>query len=207
MKKQCQKTTIEIERQEDFYQTYTRIDQNDNFYSKLKLTHQKQANSDLLSVNASLYKGLLTKGLLASCLVEMQSDLTADQITSLKLIGLTDKNCEPELFRKSSVRSVHDSSFSNLREVVIESAYPQNMPADLQTTSTLPSKPFMRADLDFLKIDGQQIVPENFLSNANRVGMLICPDNQNTHKFLTSATLDNVFATSQPQFDTTQNIE
>ena len=140
MKKQCQKTTIEIERQEDFYQTYTRIDQNDNFYSKLKLTHQKQANSDLLSVNASLYKGLLTKGLLASCLVEMQSDLTADQITSLKLIGLTDKNCEPELFRKSSVRSVHDSSFSNLREVVIESAYPQNMPADLQTTSTLPSK-------------------------------------------------------------------
>ena len=206
MKNQYQKTTITCERANNNFQSYTRVDQDEDFYSKLRLTHQKQDNNQTLSINATLYKGILTKGFLSSCLSEMHPNLTADQITSLKLIGLTDQNCEPELFRKSNVRSVQDSSFSSLREVVIESGYPQEMPSEITTITTLPSKPFAKAELDFIKIDGQQIVPENFLANAREVSMLICPDNQNTHTFLSSQTLDNVFATIQPQFDSTQNL-
>lgn len=206
MKIRPTKTTIEIERADDNYQTYTKTDSGEGFFSKLALIHQKQDNRELLSINASLYKGLLTKNFLCGCLSEMQPDLIAEQITSLKLVGITDKNCEPELFRKSKIRAVNDNSFSNLREVVIESGY-QDMPEEIQPSTTLPSKPFMRAELDFLKVDGQQIIPENFLSNAQRVGMLICPDNQNTHDFLTSPNLDNVFAITQSQQNTTQDFQ
>lgn len=204
MKEQIKTTTIQCQRNDEFNQEYVRIDTGEDFYSKLKLTHSKQSESDYLEINASLYSGLLTKSFINNCLSEMHKGLSAQQITSLKLIGLTNKNCEPELFRKSSVSPIYDSSFSNLKEVVIENGFPKDIPTDLQPLTVLPSKPFMHANLDFLKIDGHQIVPENFLANADRVGLLICPDNENTHEFLTSPNLDNVFATLQNALDTTQ---
>ena len=207
MKRQINSTTIQCQRNDEFNQQYVRIDTGEDFYSKLKLTHTKQSQSDYLEINASLYSGVLTKSFINSCLSEMQKDLSAHQITSLKLIGLTDKNCEAELFRKSPINPIHDSSFINLKEVVIENGFPQDVPTELQPSTTLPSKPFLHADLDFLKIDGRQTVPENFLSNADRVGMLICPDNENTHEFLTSPNLDNVFATLQNNLDTAQAQE
>ena len=78
-----------------------------------------------------------------------------------------------------------DGSFSKIREVVIESGYTAEEVEKygLQPT-TLPSKPFMKSELDFIKFDGLQIIPTNFLANTYSVANIVCPDNENTHEFL-----------------------
>lgn len=247
MKTQYPTTHITCERADDLYQFYKRCDTKGCLSSELVIIHKKlpagenisikeslqdgqmqisqqpQQAKEYLSINATNYLGTLTPEILASILTEMQAGLLPSDITHLKVKGLTDKNCQPNLFKKTSYNSVSQPSFSNLREVMVVTGIEKNptyhvtcsngvyertvLEDNSPAETTLPSRLFGKADLDILSIDGNQIVPEDFIDNATRVGMLVCPDNQNTHAFLTSPKLDNVFATLQNPLDTAQSLE
>ena len=191
MKKQAQHTYIEINRENDS-QIYTRIDQGEDMYSKLIMIHQAEQNKHYLEIDASMYQGVLTNGFISSCLAEMQKGLRTYDIVSLKAIGLSEQNSEAGLFRRSLQTAIVDGSFSNLREVVLQSGLSEQELLKHNPPTMLPSRPFLKAELDFIQIDGGQVVPDNFLTNAFRVNTLICPDNNNTHAFLNSGNLDNV---------------
>lgn len=188
MKKQPQpiQTSVQCNRQIEGNQLFTRIDTfEDGKTSMLIMQHQKLADKDFLEINARDFSGLLTNSTVTQYMSEMSSKLKASDITSLKLVGLTNENCEADLFRRQMTNYILDGSFSKIREVVIESGYTAEEVEKygLQPT-TLPSKPFMKSELDFIKFDGLQIIPTNFLANTYSVANIVCPDNENTHEFL-----------------------
>ena len=193
MKKQPQPihTTMECSRQENG-ELFTRIDTfEDGKISELILEHQKNGEKDFLEINATGFTGLLTNPTITQYLREMNKNLRASSINSLKIVGLTEKNCEADLFRRQIENYYMDGSFSNVKEVVCECGYlPEEIERYNLQPTTLPSKPFLKAELDFIKFDGYQIIPQNFLANALSVESIVCPDNDNTHSFITPFTED-----------------
>ncbi|MBQ3047671.1 MAG: hypothetical protein IJD48_01495, partial [Clostridia bacterium] len=90
-----------------------------------------------------------------------------------------------DLFRRQAESSFISGSFSQLKEVIFESGLSQEeIASGKYEPTTLPSKPFLRSEIEFIKFDGHQIIPQNFLINVSRVENIICPDNNNTHDFV-----------------------
>lgn len=207
------KTTIECTRCE-FEQSYRRVDDFGNgLTSELYLEHRniekpnQIKEEQYLKIDASKFTGVLTNSMIVKSLQEMDSGLRTGRITSLKLIGLTDKNCEADLFRRQNENYLVDGSFSRLREVVFESGYTQEQINDENfQPSMLPSKPFPKAEIDFIKFDGQQYIPNNFLFTTYSVENIICPDNDNTHYFLNIAK-NNGANVVEPEIYVSPNIQ
>jgi len=192
-------TSIKCARREG-QELFTRVDTYENgVISELIMEHLSQDGKEFLEVNATGFTGKLTNPMLSQYMKEMNRDLRPSDVTSLKLVGLTENNCEADLFRRQVESYIMDGSFSKLKEVVFECGY---SPEDIEKygiqPSTLPARPFLKGELDFVKFDGQQIIPDNFLTNAYEVGTVICPDNNNTHAFLTSENFDKEITLIKP---------